>query len=182
MNKAIGMVELRTVSAGITAADEMVKTAAVELIMAETVCPGKYITIVTGDLGAVNAAIEIAMERSQEQLIDSFVLGNPHADIFAALYGATRIESIKALGTLETFDVAAIIVAADAAAKTALVELIEIRIAKGMCGKSYLLMTGEISAVNAAIEAAKRSIRERGMLLDFAVIAHPSPQIIQAIL
>ena len=50
MSKAIGMVEYKTVSAGITAADAMVKTSEVSIIEAQTVCPGKYIAIITGDL------------------------------------------------------------------------------------------------------------------------------------
>mgnify|MGYP000738976810 CR=1 FL=1 len=56
MSKAIGMIEFKTVSAGITAADAMVKTADVELLEAQTVCPGKYIALITGSLSAVNAA------------------------------------------------------------------------------------------------------------------------------
>ena len=48
MSKAIGMIEFKTVSAGITAADAMVKTADVELLEAQTVCPGKYIALISG--------------------------------------------------------------------------------------------------------------------------------------
>ena len=40
MNKAIGMVEFKTVSSGMRAADLMVKTAEVDLLQADTVCPG----------------------------------------------------------------------------------------------------------------------------------------------
>ena len=47
MSKAIGMVEYQTVSTGIYAADTMVKTADVDIIEAQTVCPGKYIVIIT---------------------------------------------------------------------------------------------------------------------------------------
>ena len=47
MGKAIGMIEFKTVSAGITAADRMVKTADVELLEAQTVCPGKYIALIS---------------------------------------------------------------------------------------------------------------------------------------
>ena len=54
MSKAIGMVEYKTVSAGITAADTMVKTSEIEVIQASTVCPGKYIVLVTGELSAVS--------------------------------------------------------------------------------------------------------------------------------
>ena len=182
MSKAIGMIEFKTVSTGVTAADAMVKTAKVELLEAQTVCPGKYIAIITGDLSAVKAAVDTACIRYEDQLIDSFVLGNPHESIFPAIYGATEIGKISALGILETYDAASIIVAADVAAKTAIVELIELRIAKGMCGKSYMFLTGEVAAVEAAIEKAKISVGDSGMYLDSSIIAHPDEQICKSIL
>ena len=180
MGKALGMIEFKTVSAGVTAADAMVKTAAVELMEAQTVCPGKYIALITGDLSAVDAAVANAKTQYGEQLIDSFVLGNPHEGIFPAIYGTTHVEHISSLGILETFDAAAIIVAADVAAAD--VELIELRIAKGMCGKSYVFLCGEVSAVDAAISRARESVSEGGMYLDSTVIAHPDPQICKSIL
>ena len=63
MSKALGMIEFKTVSAGVTAADAMVKTAAVELVEAQAVCPGKYIALIKGDLSAVDAAVETAKWR-----------------------------------------------------------------------------------------------------------------------
>ena len=182
MSKAIGMVEYKTVSTGILAADAMVKTSEVDIIEAQTVCPGKYIVIITGDLSAVNAAVENAKVAYPDQLIDSFVLGNPHESIFPAIYGAAQIEEVNALGVLETYDAAAIIVAADEAAKTAEVNLIELRLARGMCGKSYLLLTGSVSAVTAAIERAESEASDRGMLLDSSVIPRPDAKLWQSIL
>lgn len=182
MSKAIGMVEYKTVSAGVVAADAMVKTSEISVIEAQTVCPGKYIVIITGDLSAVNAAVDTAKVSHGAQLIGSFVLGNPHESIFPAIYGATEIENISALGILETYDASSIIVAADEAAKTAIVDLIELRIARGMCGKSYLMLTGEVAAVEAAIERAKSAVAEEGMYLDSSVIANPDDQICRSIL
>ena len=182
MSKAIGMIEFKTIATGITAADAMVKTADVELVEAQAVCPGKYIAIVSGDLSAVKAAVDAACTQYETELIDSMVLGNPHESIFPAIYGASHVDDISALGIIETYDVAAIIEAADAAAKTAIVELIELRIAKGMCGKSYMLLTGEVSAVEAAIERAKAVVGSKGMYLDSSVIAHPDKKIANSIL
>ena len=182
MSKAIGMIEFKTVATGMTAADTMVKTAEVEIVEAQTVCPVKYIAIISGDLSAVKAAVEAASTQYENQLIDNFVLGNPHESIFPAIYGATHVEEISALGILETYDAAAIIEAADIAAKTAIVDLIELRIAKGMCGKSYMLLTGEVSAVEAAIEKAKNMTGRKGMFLDSSVIAHPDQRMIRTIL
>ena len=78
MSKAIGMVEYKTVSAGVAGADSMIKTAEVSVLEAQTVCPGKYIVLISGDLSAVNAAVESARTQFEEKVIDSFVLGNPH--------------------------------------------------------------------------------------------------------
>ena len=61
MSKAIGMIEFKTTSTGVTAADAMVKTSEVEIVEAQTVCPGKYIAIITGDLSAVKAAVDTAV-------------------------------------------------------------------------------------------------------------------------
>ena len=61
MSKAIGMIEFKTTATGITAADAMVKTSDVEIVEAQTVCPGKYIAIITGDLSAVKAAVDAAV-------------------------------------------------------------------------------------------------------------------------
>lgn len=182
MSKAIGMVEYKTVSAGIEAADIMVKTAEVDVLEAQVVCPGKYIVLISGELSAVRAAVDAATVQLQTQLIDTFVLGNPHESIFPAMYGATAVEDAKALGVLETFSAASIIVAADAAAKTALVDLIELRIARGMCGKSYMLITGEVAAVTAAIDKAKAEVGEGGMYLDCSVIPNPDQKLWQSIL
>ena len=182
MNKAIGMVEFKTVSAGMRAADRMVKTAEVEVIEATTVCPGKYMVLISGDLSAVRASVDAAATRMPDMLIDKFVLGNPHESIFTALYGTTDIGSPNALGVLETFSSCAAIVAADIAAKTSLVELIELRLSRGMCGKSYILLTGEIAAVEAAIERAKQGAGEDGMFLDSAVIPHPDEKMWNSII
>lgn len=181
MAKAIGMVEMTTVSSGFTAADEMAKAAEVEILQAEVTCPGKFVILITGELSAVRASVDRAAARDADKVIDTFVLGNPHESIFPAIYGTAQPEKIDALGILETYDVAALVVAADIAAKTSIVELIELRLAKGMCGKSYMLLTGSVSAVQAAIDRAKEEAGEKGMFLDSSVIARPSDKLMKYI-
>lgn len=181
-NKAIGMVEYQTVSSGITATDLMIKTANVEIMQSSVVCPGKYITLISGELSAIAAAIDAAKVQLGDKLTDSFVLGNPHEDIFPAIYGGAPVEDARALGVLETFSAPAIIAAADTAAKTSDVSLIELRIARGMCGKSYMLLTGDVAAVTAAIEAAKMKAGDEGLLLDSTVIPNPDKSLWGSIL
>ena len=181
MAKAIGMVEVTTVSTGFAAADEMAKAADVDILQAEVTCPGKFVILITGELSAVRASVDRAESKYKEKVIDSFVLGNPHESIFPAIYGTVQPEKLEALGVLETYDVAALIVAADNAAKTALVELLELRLAKGMCGKSYMTLTGSVSAVQAAIDRAKSDAGDKGMFLDSTVIARPSDKLMKYI-
>ena len=173
MSKAIGLIEYKTVSSGMTATDILVKSANVELLQAETVCPGKYFALIEGEVAAVLSAIEAAKKAIPDKLIDDFVLGNPHESIFQAIWGTTSVDQPNALGILETYSVAQAIVGADVAAKAADIKLVELRLARGMCGKSYMLITGEVAAVTMAIEKAKASAGEYGMYLDSSVI--PSP-------
>lgn len=178
------MIEFKSVAAGMTATDIMVKTSEVDIVEAQTVCPGKYIAIIKGDLSAVKASVDTAMDMGGENGIDSFVLGNPDESIFPAILGTTNVsaDDVNALGVIETFDAAQIIVAADNAVKTSDVRLIEIRLARGMCGKSYVTLTGEVAAVKAAVDRAKEVVGRSGMLLDTTVIARPDRKFINKIL
>ena len=177
MGKALAMAEFMTVSTGIKAADMMIKTAEVKVIEAEVVCPGKYIILIEGELSAVRASVDTVSGMFSDKLIDSFVLGNPHDSIFPAIYGSCEVENKRALGVLETYSAASIIKAADIAAKTSMVDLIELRVARGMCGKSYMLLTGEVAAVEAAIERAKAETADGTMFLDSSVIANPDEKL-----
>ncbi|MDR1209836.1 MAG: BMC domain-containing protein [Clostridiales bacterium] len=182
MGEAIGMVEFRTVSSGIAAADAMVKAAPVRMLEAQVVCPGKYVAVIAGSISAVQAAVSAARALAPDRLISDFVLGNPHPYVIPAVYGAGKVGEVRALGVVETYDAATVIVAADEAAKAASVELIEIRIARGMCGKSFLLLTGELAAVETSCEKARLAAGAVGMYLDSAVIARPDEKIIEAIM
>lgn len=180
--KAIGMVEYKTVSTGIRAADLIVKTADVELIQAQTVCPGKYIILYTGDLSAVRASTDASKKQYGEALIDSFVLGNPHESLFKALTCTAEIDRIAALGVIETFTGASAIVAADHAAKTAEVTVFEIRVCRGMCGKSYVLLSGSVAAVEEAVASSVEKLKDEGLVLDYAVIPAPSQDFVKTLM
>ncbi len=182
MARAIGMVEYATVSTGIQAADTLVKTAEVEIIEAQVVCPGKYIVIIAGELSALKASVDACKFRYGEKLVDSFVLGNVDDGVFPAMYATVDVENPRAMGVMETYSGASAIVAADAAAKTADVTLVELRIARGMCGKSYLILSGEVAAVSAAIENANAAAGDKGMFLDSSIIPNPDPKLWEKIL
>ena len=177
--KALAMVEYSTVSSGITALDIITKAAEVDILAAQTICPGKYMILFCGGIGAVRAALEAA--RRVLNLVDEFLLGRPHQGIFPAISKKAAFQKKAALGLVETFSGAAAIKAADTAAKASWVYLAEINIAHGMCGKSTVMFTGEVAAVAAALDAAKKEADEKGMLLDTALIPNPDDKMLAAL-
>ncbi|MEW5724548.1 MAG: BMC domain-containing protein [Thermodesulfobacteriota bacterium] len=176
--KAIGLLELASVAKGIDCADAMVKAANVDLILARAVCPGRYMAMIAGDTGAVQNAVEVGRARAGEFLVDSFVIPNVHPDVFPALSCATPITRLRALGIIETYSVASCISAADAAAKAAAVELIEIRCATGLAGKSFVTLTGDVGSVNASVDAGVGAVADTGLVMSHVVIPAPSPELL----
>ena len=181
MSRAIGLVEWRGIALGIVAADRMVKSSPVQLIQATSLCPGKYIVLVTGQVAAVENAVKNGASVYPEVVIDCLVLPNVHQDVFPALSGTTQLKSSRgALGIIETFSVASAIRAGDAAAKGAPVSLLEIRLARGMGGKALVLLQGEVGAVRTAVEHGKAAV-EDGLLVAGVVIPSVDPGLLQEI-
>lgn len=174
---SIGLVEVKNVSKGILVTDEMLKSAGVELLQSGSVCPGKFITVVGGDLSAITASVDRARMMAEDFLIDTFVIGNLGENVLEATAGTVDVKEKKALGIVETFTAASAIEAADAAVKAAMVTLIEIRVARGMGGKCFVTMTGEVADVKAAVETGARIAASRGELINTEVIANPHPDL-----
>jgi len=172
-NTAIGALEFNSIARGIESADAMAKAAAVDIFTSRTICPGKYLTLIYGDVSAVNASIEAGKEIARGFVVDDFVIPNVHPDIFPALTGTADIMDIEAVGVLETYSALTGILAGDAAAKAAPVSLIEIRIANGIGGKAILILTGDVASVEASIRAGIDAISHTGLFVTSVVI--PSP-------
>ena len=178
---AVGMVEFNSIAAGIDAADQMVKTAQVDPLFFKTICPGKFVAAVTGDVAAVSASVNAGRETHADALVDWFIIPNIHRDVIGALAGATGITERGALGIIETFSAASIVVASDAAVKAADVQLLDVRVALGLGGKGYALMTGDVAAVNAAVGAGSTAAAESGLLVSKVVIPSPAETVFEQI-
>ncbi|MDD4569094.1 MAG: BMC domain-containing protein [Tepidanaerobacteraceae bacterium] len=185
MERAIGLVETISIAAGIEAADAMVKIAQVRLFLARSICPGKFIVLVGGDVEAVKSSLNVGREIADHYLADSLLISHVHVDVFSAIEAAVVIDDIgalRALGVIETFSVASCILAADAAVKAGGVKLVEIRPAMGLGGKSYVTMLGDVSTVEAAVEAGRQKAEPEGMLVKSVVIPSISKDVLKALL
>lgn len=170
---AIGLVEFMSIAKGIEACDAMLKKAQVELVEAHTICSGKYIVLITGDVDAVRSSVSRGLDVGGQTVVDTFLIPNVHPQVFMALRGTANIDSLQALGVIETFSAASCIVASDAAVKAADVDLMEVRLANGMGGKSFVTLTGEVGSVEAAVKAGTAVIADDGMLVSQVVIPRP---------
>lgn len=177
MYSAIGMIELTSIARGIYVADQMLKTADVEVVSATPVCPGKYIAIIHGDVAAVESSITVGVEMAGEYLVDTFILPNVHQAIFPAITATTMPDEIGALGIMEAFSLTSMIIAADAALKAADIQALELRLGSGLGGKAYFTFTGDVAAVEAAIEAGKAIVIGKGLLVDIEVIPAPAEKL-----
>ena len=177
--KSIGALELSSIGLGYRAEDEMLKAASVELLIARTICSGKYLVIVGGSVGDVEAAIRTGVATGGEAVIDQLIIPNVHDSVFPALGQSVTLDADHdgALGVVETFSGTAALAAADAAAKSANVTLFRIHVAMALGGKGLLMMTGSVADVRAGVESAAEEARSRGLLVSEIVIPRPSREL-----
>jgi microcompartment protein CcmL/EutN len=180
--KSIGLIELSSIAAGFLVADSMLKAGDVALILSRSICSGKYMVLVGGETASVQSAVASGAEAANGCLIDQFVIANVHPDVFASIGRSQPPPVSGALGIIESFNVATLIEAADAAVKAAEVTLIETRLAMAMGGKAFCTMTGGVSAVQAAVAAGRSLIAERGLLVNAIVISRPHPDVYREII
>lgn len=184
MAHSIGVLELSSIAAGYQAQDAMLKAADIQILIARTICSGKFLIIAGGTVSAVNASLEAGEEAASSFLIEKLTIANVDQQIFAALAGtvAVKDEDFRALGIVETFSATNIIEAADAAAKAADVLLFRVHVSMAIGGKGYLLATGDVSAVQASVDAACSALENTGMLVNRVVIPAASKELLQELL
>jgi len=177
---SIGVVELSSVAVGYQIEDAMLKAATVEIIVARTICSGKYLIVVGGGVADVETSVQVALNEAEEAVIDHLVLPRVHDSVFPALGQTVMLEdgSIGALGVIETFSGTSALAVADMAAKSAQVTLIRIHVAMALGGKGLVMMTGTVADVEAAVAAGSSEASNRGLLVARSVISNPSSDLL----
>jgi microcompartment protein CcmL/EutN len=137
--------------------------------------------VFAGDVAEVGESIKAGIAAGNDAVINKLFLPHIHTDIIPAITATTEIEKFGAIGVVETFSIASCIVAADQAAKTASVKLVEIRLANGLGGKGYFIITGVLADIEAAVDAAKEYIKTEGLLAGCEIIPAPHEDLINEI-
>lgn len=172
VDPAVAMIEFASIAVGITSGDAMVKASPIGSIYAGTVHPGKYLVLVSGDTASVDEAVQVGLETGGTSVLDSIFLPDIHPAVTGAIAGGEEAAWVsgESLGIVETDRVATILKAADAGVKAAFVELSAVRMADGLGGKGYLLFSGVVAEVEAAVEAAEQWSADAGHLIEAIVI------------
>jgi microcompartment protein CcmL/EutN len=168
---ALGLVETTSVARGLVVADAMVKKAPVTLVLARPVSPGKHVVLVAGEVADVEEAMAAGVAAAGATLVDRLTLAQVDESLLAAL-GRAPAEPRDAVGVLETYSVASTLLACDAACKAADVTVAELRLADGLGGKAYFIVTGAQADVEAALLAGEH-VTPTGLLLGRELIARP---------
>jgi len=175
---ALALIELGSIARGYQVADAMVKKAPVALLDCRPVSPGKLLILVAGDVASVDEAFRRGLEIAADRVVDKLFLPQAHDMIAPAVRGeATAAGGVDSLAIIETTTVAAAILAADAAAKAAAVRIIEMQLARGIGGKAFFTLSGDLAEIEAAVEAATGAI-DRALLVLTEIIPAPHEDLV----
>ncbi|MEW6193807.1 MAG: BMC domain-containing protein [Bacteroidota bacterium] len=186
---ALGIIELASIYKGYEVQDAVLKTANVEKLIARTICSGKFFMAVRGDVADVETAVDVAREVGGFSVVNVTTIPNVDPRVFPAIAGCTILErerseqkNIGALLIIETFSVVSAIKAADFAAKEALLDLLRVHVAMAVGGKGFVVITGDISALEAAVKPAIDYCAQDGMLAGYAIIKNPHEDVLKELI
>ena len=176
---SVGLIELSSVATGYLVEDLMLKAGSVQLLLARTICSGKFLIVVAGDVTSVQAALHAGAATAGASLIERRQIARVHPSVLAAISQSVDIDpkQLRSIGVIETFSAASVIEAADTAVKSANVTLLRVHLAMALGGKGFVLMAGDVSSVQAAVAAASKTTADDGMLVGRCVIPAPSPEL-----
>ncbi len=182
MLHTIAFLELNSIAKGVQVADALLKAADTRLLFAKAICPGKFVIMISGEVAAVSASLEVGVALGEQYVVDSVVIPMVHPQVIQAINAATTPTEPNAIGVMEFFSITAAVYAADAAVKAAEVQLLDVRLGTGIGGKSFVTMCGDVSAVSEATRCGVAKASEEGLTVTHVVIPNPSPEIFEALL
>jgi microcompartment protein CcmL/EutN len=178
---AVGMIELSSISKGFEVEDAVLKFTHVEKLIARTICSGKYLILVRGEIADVESCLEKAKSVGSYAIIQTVLLPNIDDQIFPAIVGATALETsgIQGVLVLETFSAVSAIKLADIAVKQADVNILRIHIAMAIGGKGLVVMTGDMESLKSVLNPILDAAKEDGMLGGYSLIPNPHPDLLR---
>ena len=170
--KTIGIAEFNNIPEGLKNLDLVLKKADVTVYKAGVTCPGKYYFIIYGDNEDVKSAFQEVTGGAKFEIISG--VSNKIIEI---LEKRNKKELESSIGIIEFFTISESIKALDMILKSNTVETLKLILGSGIAGKSYFVITGDISSVTEAVNSIDEKIRYR----EKSLINNPDKNIIKFI-
>jgi len=178
---ALGAFETNSVAAGMICTDEAMKASDISIIESGAVCAGKYITIFDGSAASVKAALSVASFSIPSELFwVELYIGKIHPSLLKALSGVGLPVS-ESLGLYESYSVIQAIEAADQIMKRSNISIVDIRLGRGLGGKSVVTFTGSLPEVKDSCSYLEGSMLPKGCISDVCILENPHEKAVAAL-
>jgi microcompartment protein CcmL/EutN len=175
----LAIVEFKSIAMGIYVTDYMLKEASVSIVLATTLCPGKYLTIVEGDVSAVEKALNVANQTGMKEVYSSQAVNAIKKEVTLALSGLVRQTLSDSMAIIESQNMAKLIGAADISIETSDVEIVELRLGKGCGVNSFCIITGNLTAVEEAVKSSVSFLKDEGAMIAYRILKNPDRDILR---
>ncbi len=174
---AVLVFEISSIALGYALIDKAVKKAPVKILEGSALTPGKFFILLNGDEASIEEARNEIRNISEISggsfILDEVYIPQLHEQVLPALYSQNRFQVSESVAIIEVSTIASGFLSADTALKMANVNLIDLRIARGIGGKSFYFLTGKLEELQAAVEAVQNSLVTRGTFLRSEIVANP---------
>ncbi len=179
--ESLGVLECETIHRGFETVDAMAKMAAVEILAADPIPPGRFLIVIGGAVGEVDAAYRRGLEVAGP-LHDRLFLPEVASSVLEAIRTGPRTGGADALGMYEAASAAACLDGGDAGVKGAAVRLVRIHLTRGIAGKAFGVFEGRQDMVEAALALAEARGRAHGRWVGSTLLARPDASLARRVL
>ena len=177
----LAAIELVSVPAGLVALDALVKEAAVDLVFAGDIDPGRFLVVFGGDVANCEAALRKAADVVAGEVTETLLLPQAHELLRAALHGQlATAEDVsnreESLGILQCHTPIATLAALDRALKAAETRVLRLRFATELAGQGHAVLSGDQHDIEASLYAAVQGAAP-GVVVLHRRIARPAAEV-----
>jgi len=173
---SLALIEVASMARAYVILDALVKRAQVSVRWHREVTPGKTVILYGGAEEETLEAHGAALDASATALVDDLLLPQAHPQLWGGVEGHFSARRGTAAAILELSTVASTLLAADAALKATDVTLIKLRLAAGIGGRGFFILSGALEEVQAAAEAGVAIVRD-DRLVAREVVSQPHDEL-----
>lgn len=179
---ALGVLEIQHIARGVLCADAISKRTEVSILASRPVSGGKHLIFLRGGVAEMEEAMDAGRSAADASLVDSLELAMADEQLWSVLpkmeawQSQEPANSAASAAIVETTTICALLDAMDGACKAAEVSIRDARLGMGIMGKAFFTMMGNLSDLQASVDAARARAGDR--LLALEVIPAPADEIL----